>query len=311
MGWFSGRTLVAGAMVTTALWGACGCDGAPGRAAAPSGEAPTAGGQTPHGGGRPKIPAGMIAGYAVFDRRAGRVTVQHDARRPFRSASVVKILIALDYLERRGGRAIPPADLALLRPMLRSSDDGAASALWARGGRKAIIERMVPRLGLAQTAPPPPERPTAWGFTAISATDIVRTYRYLLDRAAPGHRAFILGELRRATRCGRDLFDQSFGIPRALPRPWAVKQGWSGFGETPDRPCSPPPPRVAMGRGRLFHDVAAPDLGLGRPVLHTTGVVGERLIVVVLTLQPAGSSFRSSAARVTALTKDVYRAGGG
>src|SRR4051812_31965373 len=48
---------------------------------------------------RPKVPAGMPGGYAVFDRRTGRTTIEHDAHRRFRSASVVKILIALDYLE--------------------------------------------------------------------------------------------------------------------------------------------------------------------------------------------------------------------
>jgi hypothetical protein len=56
--------------------------------------------------------------------------------------------------------------------------------------------------------------------------------------------------------------------------------------------------------------VSAPDLGLGRPVLHTTGVVGEddRRIVVVLTLHPAGSSFQAAARRLTALTEQVHRA---
>jgi hypothetical protein len=44
-------------------------------------------------------------------------------------------------------------------------------------------------------------------------------------------------------------------------------------------------------------------------VLHTTGVVGDR-IVVVLTLHPAGSSFRVAAGRVTTLTKQVYGAAG-
>jgi hypothetical protein len=52
-------------------------------------------------------------------------------------------------------------------------------------------------------------------------------------------------------------------------------------------------------------------VNLSRPVLHTTGLVGkgDRLIVVVLTLQPSGASFKASAARLTALTKDVYRSG--
>ncbi|MDL4770690.1 MULTISPECIES: hypothetical protein [Thermomonosporaceae] len=204
-------------------------------------------------------------------------------RRRFRSASVVKVLIALDHL--RSGR-----DEGLLGPMLRSSDDAAASELWRRGGQGEIIERMVARAGLAETAPPPAEWPGFWGYTAVSAADVVRMYRYVLDEASERDRELVMGHLERATPCGSDGFDQTFGIPRALGRPWAVKQGWAGFGEEPD--------------GR-----AAPGLGLGRPVLHTSGVVGDR-IVVVLTLHPAGTSFRTASARLTTLTRQVHRAAG-
>jgi hypothetical protein len=208
---------------------------------------------------------------------------------------VVKILIALDFMERH---RVSAADRALLAPMLRSSDDHAATEFWRRGGQGKIIERMVRRVGLADTAPPPADKPGFWGYTALSARDVVAAYRYLLEKAPEAHREFVLGQLRKSTPCGKDGFDQTFGIPSAVKRPWAVKQGWSGFGEVPAEPCKGAGARPAAWR---------PDLGLGRPVLHTTGVVGDK-IVVVLTLQPAGSSFRAAAARITALTRDVYRA---
>lgn len=256
---------------------------------------------------RPKVPAGTRAGYVVYDRRARRVTLRHDAHRTVRSASVVKILIALDHLGRLGGRQIPAADLALLRPMLRSSDDGAATALWRAGGQRDIVARMARRLKLADTEPPPAALPGYWGYTAVSAADIATAYRYLMEKASARDRSFILGELRKATRCGKDRFDQYFGIPRAVPRPWAVKQGWSGFGDVPAAPCGPAAPDGFV-QVRL---AAAPDLGLGRPVLHTTGLVGDgdRWIMVVLSLQPAGSSFQAASARLTALTRQVFRAG--
>lgn len=257
-----------------------------------------------------RVPKGVRAGYMVFDRAAGKVTLQHNAHGTVRSASVVKILIAVDYLEARGGRSVPAADLALLRGMLRSSDDAAATALWRRGGRGAIVRRMVARMRLADTAPPPATHPGYWGYTAISAYDVVKAYRYVLEKAHPRIRRFVLGELRKATRCGKDRFDQSFGIPRAVPRPWAVKQGWSGFGTVPADPCES---RPAGGTAFRLRPVAAPYLGLGRPVLHTTGTVGtdDRRIVVVLTLHPAGTSFRAASSRLTALTRQVYRASGG
>jgi hypothetical protein len=260
---------------------------------------------------RPKVPAGVWAGYVVYDRTARRVTVQRDAHRTVRSASVVKLFIVLDYLQRLGDRPVPAGDLALLRPMLRSSDDRAATALWTRGGQGAIVTRTVRRLKLADTAPPPADKPGFWGYTAISAADIAKTYRYLFEKAGARDRAFVLGELRRATQCGTDRYDQYFGIPRALPRPWGVKQGWSGFGDSPATPCQP---RATANRVNIQPiGMTAPELGLGRPVLHTTGVVGRdnRRIVVVLTLHPAGGSFQTAATRLTALTRQIYRAGTG
>lgn len=238
-----------------------------------------------------RVPVGVRASYEVFDRAAGRVVVARATRRTFRSASVVKILIAVDYMDRH---EVSAADRRLLVPMLRSSDDGAATEFWRRGGRKQIIERMVRKMGLEDTAPPPAEKPGFWGYTALSARDVVRMYRYLLERAPEGQREFVLQQLRASTPCGTDGFDQTFGIPRAVKRPWAVKQGWSGFGETPSEPCHV---RPAAWR---------PDLGLGRPVLHTTGVVGDK-IVVVLTLHPAGTPFGTAAARITSLTRQVTR----
>ncbi|MEU6038630.1 serine hydrolase [Actinomadura sp. NPDC047616] len=237
---------------------------------------------TPKVAREPVVPRGTRAGYVVFDRESRRTVREYRAHRVFRSASVVKILIALDHLER--SREADPR----LGPMLRSSDDAAATALWRRGGRGAIVERMARRMGLTDTRPPPTDKPGFWGYTALSAADVVKTYRYLLERARPEHREVVLRELRRATRRGTDGYDQYFGIPRAVPKPWAVKQGWSGFGQG------------ASG-------VVPGDLGLGRPVLHTTGLVGpgERYVVAVLTLQPAGTSYPTAAARITALTRQV------
>ncbi|MEV6985334.1 hypothetical protein AB0M95_29295 [Sphaerisporangium sp. NPDC051017] len=289
----------------------------------------------------PKIPAGTAASYVVFDRVTGRTTLSYKPHVRFRSASVVKVLIALDYLEsRKPGTAMPPGDADLLRRMLRASDDDAATAFWNRGGRAAIIDRVVRRLKLVDTGPPPASKPGFWGYTALSASDVVKTYRYLLERANPAVRDVILGHLSNATRCAADDFDQYFGIPSAVPRPWAVKQGWSGYGAHPAVPCSGTrasgrasasdagitgassatlAPGTAADAATAAREStpassaspARPPVNLARPVLHTTGLAGkgDRLIMAVLTLQPAGASYKSSAARPTALTREVYRAG--
>ncbi|WP_344921118.1 hypothetical protein [Streptosporangium oxazolinicum] len=187
--------------------------------------------------GKPHVPAGVTAGYVVFDRQAAKVTEYRDAHRRFRSASVVKILIAIDYLESR--KSVPKGDLALLKVMLRVSDDGAATSFWTRGGQGRIIQRMARKLRLTDTAPPPADKPGFWGYTSLSAMDVVKTYRYLLDQADPTVSGLILGHLRRSGQCGSDGFDQYFGIPRAVRGPWAVKQGWSGYGSTPPVRCRP------------------------------------------------------------------------
>ncbi|GGO14751.1 hypothetical protein GCM10010116_29750 [Microbispora rosea subsp. aerata] len=249
-----------------------------------------------------RVPAGVTAGYVVVDAATGKTIASHRVHHRFRSASVVKILIAIDYLERNKGR-IPAADLALLTPMLRGSDDDAATALWRRGGQGAIVRRMAHRIGLTETSPPPATKPGFWGYTAISAADISLVYRYLLRRAEPRVRDFVLGNLRKASQCARDGFDQYFGIPRAVSRPWAVKQGWSGYGAVPPVKCT----RAKTASYRIGAvTMGGNPVDFGRPVLHTTGVIGDRLIMVVLTLQPSGASFTKSAERVTKLARDLY-----
>ncbi|GGO63870.1 hypothetical protein [Nonomuraea cavernae] len=287
----------------------------------------------------PRVPAGTTAAWVVFDRRQRAIVAHRNAHRRYRSASVVKILIAIDHLESH--RTVPAADARLLRIMLRSSDDDAATSLWSRNGKGAIIVRTARRLGLSDTAPPPATHPGFWGYTSLSAYDIVRTYRYLLDRAAPRVRDTILGHLRKATPCGTDGFDQTFGIPRAVPRPWAVKQGWSGFGAVPTircRPAGQAGPAVPAGPavegsaipGAPIPDgsavVGAPISGgsislvarraagtgvpdYGRPVLHTTGLAGgdDRFVIAVLTAHPAGGTWNASVRRITQLTAALYR----
>ncbi|MER6830318.1 hypothetical protein ABT352_30320 [Streptosporangium sp. NPDC000563] len=283
--------------------------------------------------GKPNIPPGVTAGYVVFDRQTAKVTEYRNAHRRFRSASVVKILIAIDYLESR--KSVPERDLALLKAMLRVSDDGAATSFWTRGGQGKIVQRMARKLRLTDTAPPPADKPGFWGYTSLSAMDVATTYRYLLDQADPKVGGLILGHLRRSGQCGSDGFDQYFGIPRAVRGPWAVKQGWSGYGSTPPvrcRPATAPTPlpsasaapasaahpstststsTESMVTARVVPARSGPVPDLGRPVLHTTGLVGpkERWIVVLLTAHPAGSTWQRSTAQTTKLAREVHLSG--
>ncbi|MFC5814977.1 hypothetical protein [Nonomuraea harbinensis] len=254
----------------------------------------------------PKVPPGTTASWLVFDRQRGKFVATRHAHRKYRSASVIKILIAIDFLESR--RTVSAADARLLKIMLRESDDDAASTFWDRGGKGAIVTRMARKLRLPDTTPPPASKPGFWGYATLSAHDVVRTYRYLLDTASPRVRDTILGHLRAATPCGSDGFDQTFGIPDGVPGRKAVKQGWSGFGLTPPVRCDARTQSASISLvASRAADTRVPDYG--RPVLYTTGLVGkdERYVMAVLTAHPAGSAWRGSVNRITKLTAGLYR----
>ncbi|MEU8221315.1 hypothetical protein [Kribbella sp. NPDC048915] len=241
----------------------------------------------------------LAAGIAVFDRQTGQFVHQHDADHRFRSASVVKLLIALDYLDVRAPQYdVPPADRERLEVMLRSSDDDAASHFWDQLGGAAIVDRMVERLGLTHTAGPPPTHPGFWGYVAITAADTVRIYRHLLEDAPPPVRDFVLGNLHRATQYGTDGFDQFFGIPSVFADGFSIKQGWSGF----------------HGSSGYRSDRAKPEalVDLVNDALHTTGTVGpnDRSIVAVYTLHPSGTPYEDACAAVTKLTAELTVPGG-
>ena len=249
----------------------------------------------------PVVPAGVTAGIVVFDRQTGQFVYNVNPAHRFRSASLVKLLIVLDLLW--GKNAVPAADRAQLDIMLRSSDDSAATRFWKRGGQRAIVSRMVGRLGLADSAPPPADKPGFWGYTALSAGDMVRVYRYLLDSAPGAVRDYVLGNLHESTKCGTDRYDQSFGIPSAFAKPWAAKQGWSGFGDNPATPCTV---TAALPLAAQAPAAAAPNpVDMSGEVLHTTGTVGagDRVIVAVLSVHPDGTAYAKATKNLTALVR--------
>lgn len=236
----------------------------------------------------------VTAGIAVFDRRTGQFVHEQDVDAQFRSASVVKLLIALDFLWDRGPEyAVPDEDRPRLEVMLRSSDDDAASHYWDQRGGAALVERMVGRLGLTHTAGPPASHPGFWGYVAITAADTVRIYRYLLEEAPRPVREFVMGHLHRATRHGTDGFDQYFGIASVFAPDFSIKQGWSGF----------------QGSSGYRFDKAKPEslVDLVSEALHTTGTVGpgDRVIIAIYTLHPNGTPYEQAYAAVTRLTADV------
>jgi len=200
----------------------------------------------------------------VHDRKNDRDVVSYRPGATYTSASLVKLLIALEALK----RGEPTGDVV---EMLSRSDDEVASRLWMKLGGPTIVTSWAKRIGMTSTRPPADG--THWGSTLVTAADLVRFYGYLMDDAPGATRQVVLRALDGATERGADGFDQFFGIPGAVTAAdWAVKQGWS---------CCDP------GRN-----------------LHTSGLVGgRRYVVVVLSAQPAGTSWAKASQNVTAVVK--------
>jgi hypothetical protein len=162
-------------------------------------------------------------GIEIVDLGACAVETSWKADQPQPTASVVKLLIAVDLIDRSG---VPSgSEATAVHAMLAASDDRVASRLWQQNGGPDIIRRQVAKLGLTHTTPP--ADPGQWGSTRMSPTDVITTYRYLTARLSEEGREFLTEAMENTPRTAVDGFDQHFGIPRAFPgASWAVKQGW-------------------------------------------------------------------------------------
>jgi hypothetical protein len=154
------------------------------------------------------------ASFAVVDER-GRI---HGFRRGVRysSASLVKAMLLVAYLRGVRGRGLGPGDRRLLGPMIRVSDNDAASAVYERVGPGGL-RRLARRAGMRRFVANP-----VWGGCQLTARDQARFF-FRIDALLPKrHRKYGLGLLRRIIPA------QRWGIPRAIPAGWRphFKGGW-------------------------------------------------------------------------------------
>jgi beta-lactamase family protein len=205
-----------------------------------------------------------IPGVMVLDRQSGKTLLSINSGHRFHSASLVKLLIAIDVLH-SGASSAERSDLSF---MLKMSDDNTASRYWVRQGGAPLVSREASRLGLHETAPPTPAG--QWGNTWLSPRDMVTIYQYILSRLPGPDRDLIVNAMAAAPQHASDGFNQWFGIPSGQRADWAIKQGW---GSSSDSIC-----------------------------LHSTGLVGThwRYIVVVMTQHPLGTSLATGTASTTA-----------
>ena len=159
--------------------------------------------------------AGSVS-FAIVDER-GRIHAFNRGRR-YHSASLVKAMLLVAYLNQGGvrNRSLHGADRALLGPMIRVSDNGAASAVQSRVGLGAM-RRLARRAGMRRFRPNP-----VWGGSEITARDQARFFFRIRNLTPRRHRKYALGLLRRIVP------GQRWGIPPGRPKGWSVhfKGGW-------------------------------------------------------------------------------------
>lgn len=140
------------------------------------------------------------------------------------SASVLKAMLLVAYLQ-RGSTATRPlsrAQKALLDPMIRRSDNDAASRVLQVVGAQHL-QRDGARWGMRRFR----VSPFPWGASRITARDQARFWLHLDRRLPPRHRAYGLQLLRTIVP------SQRWGVARVAPAGWTLhfKGGWgSGSG---------------------------------------------------------------------------------
>lgn len=217
------------------------------------------------------VSPGTEVGIDVVDISSGTTFAGLNLDQRFYTASVVKLLIALDALNRQDWQP-DSATAARLRTMLSASDDDIADALWDENGGDSIVARMIDVIGLTATLPP--EDPEQWGETVTTARDVATIYRFLTTTVPEPSRDLVVGALHDASEIAADGTDQYFGIPDGLTGlSWAVKQGWMSMNTS--------------------------------TTLDTTGLVGPSAtqlpyVVVVLTSQPTGTDWTTGGSALTA-----------
>jgi hypothetical protein len=163
------------------------------------------------------------AGGISFGVRTERGLRGVGLRRAVPSASVVKAMLLVAYLRRPEVRRRPltAGERALLGPMIRRSDNAAASRVCNIVGTGGLA-RLAGRVHMHRFHATRP-----WGLSTIDVADQTRFLLHI-DRYLPRrHRRYALRLL------GSIVPSQRWGIARVRPRGWALyfKGGWgSGTG---------------------------------------------------------------------------------
>ena len=225
-----------------------------------------------------------VLAVAVQDRATGELAVGDRGDEPVLTASLSKVVLAVDVLDRRRleGLAVADGDLELLSRALGPSDDSSMNALWSRFDGAGAAARLSGRLGLVATTGP--RDPSQWGEVAVPASDTVRIWLHILDDMPAADRDLMIAAMDAAPTTARDGFDQSYGL----------------LSEQVDGPAGP----GAVAKQGWMCCIA------GQYHLHSAGAVGadQRFVVVLLARMPRGGGWEPMRAEVSAIAQAATRA---
>jgi beta-lactamase class A len=160
-------------------------------------------------------------GTVTFAVRTGDRLWGRGLDRQFPTASVLKAMLMTAYLRRAGDRPLTSGDRALLRPMIRRSDNVTATRIRDIVGNGALV-RLARRAGMTRFAVNP-----VWGLSLTTARDQTLFFLRLEQLLPDRHQAYALKLLRTIVP------SQRWGMGQTIPAGWTLhfKGGWgSGTG---------------------------------------------------------------------------------
>jgi beta-lactamase class A len=182
-------------------------------------------------GGIPPGLASKILGYlatrqgveavAVDDLQTGQAMTIHPTAR-FDTASIVKaaIMATLLWQSQTSHQPLTAETRSLMTPMIETSDNADATALWDQAGGPAAIAAFVHRVGMSNTTPN-----VAWGLTTTTAPDQLKLLAQLAlpgSLLTPANQAYALGLMEHVTSW--EAWGVTGGVPAGVTV--ALKNGW-------------------------------------------------------------------------------------
>jgi hypothetical protein len=167
--------------------------------------------------------SGLKVGVGLVDRKTGRTYNYGYGSSTFYTASVAKVMVAMDVLRdsHAQGRTTPPAATAKkLRSMIRNSNDAITWSYWRSRGGANLVKRINSRCGTSIKV-----YNNTWSMSRPSPVQMASVLDCLADGRALNAKLsnYLIYQMRSVTP------SQRWGIPAANPdryRTEANKNGW-------------------------------------------------------------------------------------